>query len=64
MTVIDKRCQACGEPLMEISANRDYFMHLCDNQGCPMWRQPQGYMGKNPDPTYHGLYAGRQIRVR
>ena len=58
MTLIDKVCAACGKPLTEINGNRDYFMHLCETQGCLMSRQPQGYREKNPDTA--ALWRGQQ----
>lgn len=42
MTKIRKRCEKCGIRLTESDWNRDYFIHLCNTQGCPLFHQPQG----------------------
>jgi len=35
-------CSGCGRLLIEVNFNREFFVHLCDHDGCPKFRQPQG----------------------
>jgi len=42
-------CRLCGEPLIEIEFKK-YFALVCDNDRCHMFRQPQGYRSKDPNP--------------
>lgn len=38
----DLPCKYCGQPLVEIGFNSQYYMSMCDNVRCLHFREPQG----------------------
>jgi len=44
-----KRCRECGERLIIDDFNRSYYVLLCDNTKCHIFRQSQGNIAKDHD---------------
>lgn len=55
----NQRCSQCGDRLIIDDFNRSYYVLLCDNIRCPIFRQSQGNIAKNHDQP--GVL--RQIRT-
>jgi len=46
------KCKHCGSKLKKVpydSRHKDFFVLICNNPGCDMYRQFQGKEGKQPE---------------
>jgi len=48
--VTERVCSSCAQPLIESDFNRLFYLYLCDNPKCRLFRQPQGKRSKHPEP--------------
>ena len=42
-------CKFCGQELLQMNGNSNYYVYVCDDWHCHIFRQPQAYRARNPD---------------
>jgi len=47
-------CSWCGQPLIETDFNTKFYVYLCDNDRCRLFRRPQDKRSKYPEPEVQG----------
>jgi hypothetical protein len=62
MSEINKACSSCGNNLVEIDWNTNYYLHMCVTLGCPWYRQPQGGRKKEM-PWIDDIKRGEQQEI-
>ena len=55
-------CKHCGQPLLQVSCNTKYYVFLCDNWHCFLFRQPQAYEEKPQAEPLHKERTGTRRR--
>lgn len=44
----NEHCRNCEQTLMEMDFNTKYYVYVCDNWHCHLYRQPQANRAKEP----------------
>ncbi len=57
----ERLCSWCEQPLIETDFNTQFYLYLCDNNGCRHFRQPQGTRRKYPEPEVQGRRKATEL---